>query len=203
MAGLVSGAILAGGMSSRMGQNKALLEVGGKRIVERVLERVRAVADGDLMIIANERQPYESLGLPIYPDLIPGKGPLGGLYTALMHSGAEHTLVVSCDQPFLSVPLMQYLASLREGHDVVVPLNRWDYPQSMYAVYGKGCIDPIRQRLDADRLKVIGFYQDVNVREVAGEEIDQFDPERLSFFNVNTPEDLEAARRLAEELGQD
>ena len=71
----------------------------------------------------------------------------------------------------------------------------------MYAVYGKGCIEPIRRRLDADELKVIGFFSDVRVREVAGEEIDQFDPERLSFFNVNTPEDLEKARQLAAELG--
>ncbi len=201
MAEQVSAAILAGGMSTRMGQNKALLEVGGKPIVERVLERVREVAGGDVMIIANEREPYEHLGLPIHADLLPRKGPLGGLYTALMHSGEEHTLVVSCDQPFLSVPLMSYLASQREGYDVVVPLNSWGYPQSMYAVYGKACIEPIRRRLDADRLKVIGFFSDVRVREVTGEEIDQFDPERLSFFNVNTPEDLEKARQLAAELG--
>lgn len=201
MAERVSAAILAGGMSTRMGQNKALLEVGGKPIVERVLERVREVAGGDVMIIANDREPYEHLGLPIYADLLPRKGPLGGLYTALMHSGEEHTLVVSCDQPFLSVPLMSYLISQREGYDVVVPLNSWGYPQSMYAVYGKGCIEPIRRRLDADELKVIGFFFDVRVREVAGEEIDQFDPERLSFFNVNTPEDLEKARQLAAELG--
>lgn len=201
VSGMVSAAILAGGLSSRMGQNKALLEVGGQPIVERVLARVREVVSGEVMIIANEREPYQYLGLPVYRDIIPHKGPLGGLYTALSHSGEDHALVVSCDQPFLSVPLMDYLVGLRSEYDVVVPLNRDGYPQSMYAVYSRGCIEPIRRRLAADRLKVIGFYPDVRVREVAGEEIDQFDPERLSFFNVNTPEDLEEAQRLAAQLG--
>lgn len=193
---MVSAAILAGGESSRMGENKALLEVGGVPIVERVVRRVRQVAD-DLMIVANEPQVYEHLGLPIFRDVLPGKGPLGGLYTALVHTFSEHTLVVSCDQPFLSVALMDYLINLRHRYDVVVPLNRDGYPQSMYAVYGRACRGYIRRRLEADRLKVIGFFPDVRVREVSGEEIDQFDPDRVSFFNVNTPEDLEQARRLA------
>jgi molybdopterin-guanine dinucleotide biosynthesis protein A len=198
---MVNAAILAGGLSSRMGQNKALLEVGGQPIIQRVIDRVREAVDGELFIIANEAGPYERFGLPIYPDVLPGKGPLGGLYTALAHSAASHVLMVSCDQPFLSVPLIRYLASLREGWDVVVPLNRDNYPQSMYAIYGQACREPIRRRLDADRLKVIGFFPDVRVREVAGEEIDRFDPERLSFFNVNTPDDLAAAQQLAAKLG--
>lgn len=198
---MVSAAILAGGASSRMGQNKALLEVRGQPIIQRVIDRVREAVGGELFIVANDADPYERFGLPVYPDVIPGKGPLGGLYTALTHSPAPHVLTVSCDQPFLSVPLMRYLLGLREGWDVVVPLNRDGYPQSMYAVYGQGCREPIRRRLDAGRLKVIGFFPDVRVREVAGEEIDQFDPERLSFFNVNTPDDLAAAQRLAAEMG--
>jgi molybdopterin-guanine dinucleotide biosynthesis protein A len=196
----VSVAVLAGGESSRMGRNKALLPVGGVPIVERVLGCVRDLSD-DVMLIANQPEDYSHHGLPIHPDVLPGRGPLGGLYTALVHASGEHTVVVSCDQPFLNADFLRYLLSLRAGYDVVVPLDRTGYPQSMYAVYGKACVGPIRARLDADRLKVIGFFPDVRVREVADAEIDRFDPDRISFFNVNTPEELAEARQLAENHG--
>lgn len=199
MAGSVSVAVLAGGQSSRMGQDKAFLEVGSVPIIERVLAAVRPLSD-DVFIVANDVPAYQPYGLPVMPDDIPGKGPLGGIYTALRHSRAEHTVVVSCDQPFLSTDLLRYLLSLRDGYDVVVPLNREDYPQSMYAVYGHACVEPIRRRIEVDRLKVIGFFPDVRVREVGAAEIDRIDPRRVSFFNVNTPDELTEARRLAEAL---
>ena len=194
---LISVAILAGGQSSRMGVNKAFARVGKQPIIERVIERVRPLAD-ELVIVANTPSEYTHLALPIFIDLIPGSGPLGGLYTAIIQTRSEHTLVVSCDQPFLNPALLRYLIDLRAGYDVVVPLNRADYPQSMHTVYGKGCLGPIRHCIDANRLKVIGFFDDVHVRRVGGAEIDRFDPERLSFFNVNTPDDLKQAERLAD-----
>lgn len=200
MAEPVSVAILVGGQSTRMGRNKALVEVGGRPVIERIVERVRSLGD-ELILISNTPELYQHLGLPAFPDVLPGKGPLGGLYTALTYARRDDTLVVSCDQPFLNVNLLRYLIDQREGYDVVVPLNRDNYPQSMHAVYSKVCLTPIRERLDADRLKVIGFFPDVRVREVAGEEIDQFDPERHSFVNVNTPQDLAEAQRLAARLG--
>lgn len=195
----VSVAILAGGQSSRMGSNKAFAEIGGRPTIERIIERVHPLGS-EVLLIANTPGEYLHLGLPIYTDLIPGKSTLGGVYTAISQASNEHTLIVSCDQPFLNQDLLRYLISLREGYDVVIPLNREKYPQSMHAVYGKRCLEPIRQRLEADRLKVIGFFPDVRVREVAGKEIDQFDPQRYSFINVNTPEDLAEAQRLAYEL---
>ena len=182
-----------------MGTNKAFVEVGGKPIIERILGQVKDLGE-ELLIVANEPEAYAHLGLPVVPDLIPSKGPLGGLYTAILASQGEHTLVVSCDQPFLNRDLLRYLIGLRAGYDVVVPLNRDGYPQSMYAIYGKRCAEPIRHRIEADQLKVIGFFPEVRVREVAGPEIDQFDPERVSFFNVNTPADLIEAQRLAARL---
>lgn len=178
-----------------MGANKAFVQVGGRPVIERVIERVRPLAD-ELVIIANTPTEYAHLGLPIFTDLLPGKGPLGGVYTAISQTRSDHTLVVSSDQPFLNSALLRFLLEIRHGYDVVVPLNREGYPQSMHAVYGKGCLGPIRRCLDTDRLKVIGFYADVHVRSVTGEEIDRFDPERLSFFNVNTPDDLAEAERI-------
>jgi molybdopterin-guanine dinucleotide biosynthesis protein A len=195
----ISAAILAGGQSSRMGANKAFVQVGGRPIIERVIKRVHPLAN-ELVIVTNAPTEYAHLGLPIFTDLLPGKGPLGGLYTAISQTMGDYTLAVSCDQPFLNPELLRFLLDLRHSYDVIVPLNREDYPQSLHAVYSKDCLMPIRRCLDADRLKVIGFYADVHVRSVTSEEIDRFDPERLSFFNVNTPDDLAEAERLAHSL---
>lgn len=192
----LSGAILAGGQSTRMGENKAFVSVGGMPIIERVIAQVHPLVS-ELKVITNTPEAYEHLGLPLHRDILPGKASLGGLYTAIETAAADYTLVVSCDQPFLNPDLLRYLIDLRQGYDVVVPLNDEDYPQSMHAIYGKACAVPIRQRLEADRLKVIGFFPDVKVREVRPEEIDHYDPQRWSFINVNTPEDLARARDLA------
>jgi len=200
MAGSVSAAILAGGQSSRMGSIKALVRVGGRTIIERIVERVQPLAE-ELILVTNTPEVYAWLGLPMFGDLIPGKGPLGGLYSALSSVHGDHTLAVSCDQPFLNADLLRYLIGLREGYDVVVPLAPDGYPQSMHAVYGKGCLGPIRARLDADRLKMIGFFDEVRVRQVPMDEIAPIDPERLSFVNVNTPGDLAEAERIAGRVG--
>ena len=195
----ITTAILTGGQSSRMGRNKALVEVGGVPIIERILQRIGDLGE-ETILITNTPAEYAHLGLPAYPDHIPGKGPLGGLYTALSEAHYPYVLAVSCDQPFLNPVLLQALIDLREGVDVVVPLDRADYPQSMHAVYGKRCLPAIRDCLDADRLKVIGFFPQVRVRKIAGQEIDRYDPQRISFVNVNTPDDLVEANRLAGEL---
>lgn len=195
----VSAAILAGGQSTRMGTNKAFVRIGGRPIIERIILRLRPLAD-DLVIITNTPETYAYLSLPMFADLLPGKATLGGVYTAISQTQAEHTLIVSCDQPFLNPELLRYIVGLRAGFDVVIPLDREGYPQSMHALYGKHCLEPIRRRLDADQLKVIGFLSDVHVREVSDEEINRFDPDRYSFFNVNTPEDAAEANRLASQI---
>jgi molybdopterin-guanine dinucleotide biosynthesis protein A len=200
MASPISVAILAGGQSTRMGVNKAFVEIDGQPLIERLLARVDGLGN-EALLITNDPASYRHLGLPMHADVIPGKSNLGGLYTALTRARHEHVLALACDMPFLNRDLLAYLISLREQYDVVIPLNREGYPQSMHAVYGKACLAPIRQRVEADRLKVIGFFPDVRVREVGDDELDRFDPERLSFFNVNTPQDLAEAQRLVARLG--
>jgi len=191
----ISVAILAGGCSSRMGFNKALALLDGQPLIERVLARV-ADLGSEVMLIANSPELYIYLGLPIYPDVIPNKRALGGIYTALVHAANEHLLVVACDLPFLNRALMAHLIALREGCDVVVLMNREGFPEGAQAVYGKGCLEAIRRQLERDDLKVTGFYSDVCVRQVGDAEIDRFDPHRCSFFNVNTPDDLAAAGEM-------
>jgi molybdenum cofactor guanylyltransferase len=191
----ISVAILAGGLSSRMGTNKAFTTVGGVPIIKRIIERVKRLGQ-EVFIVTNTPAEYAHLWLPMHRDVIPGKGPLGGLYTAIEVAKHPYVLAVSCDQPFLNVTLLQSLIDQREGYDVVVPLALDGYPQSMHAIYGKGCLEAIKKNLDADKLKMIGFFPDVRVLEVSGDAIDQFDPQRRSFMNVNSPEDLAEAERI-------
>jgi molybdopterin-guanine dinucleotide biosynthesis protein A len=179
-----------------MGTDKALVRIGGRPIVERVIDQVQPLTD-DLVLIAGTPDSYAHLGLPILADLIPGKGPLGGLYTAIALAQHEYVLVLGCDIPFLNLSLLRFLIGLRAGYDAVVPLDRKGYPQGLHAVYGKGCLGPIRRRLDASLLKVSGFFADVSVRYVRSDDIDRFDPEQLCFFNANTPGDILEAERLA------
>ena len=191
----VTGVLLAGGNSSRMGRNKALMTLAGHRLVDRALAVLRGLFD-DLLMVTNSPDLYADLGVRMVPDLVAGKGALGGIHSAIHHAATPHCLVVACDMPFLNANVLRYLVEQREGHDVVVPTVH-GRPQPLHAVYGKACLQPIAKRLETDRLHVVGFFPDVRVREVTAEELAGFDPEGLSFRNLNTPEEFaEAARRL-------
>ena len=193
----VSVAVLAGGKSSRMGTDKSLLEVLGQPLIERILARVEGLAD-EVIVITNQLADFAYLGVPLFADIVPNKGSLGGIYTAISRATGEHTLVVAVDMPFLQPGLLAFLLSLREGYDVVAP--RLDgYPQATHAVYSKACLVPIRRKIDANRLKIIGFYDEVRVRYVDEDEMRPFDPALRSFINVNTPDELTAARRMLED----
>lgn len=190
----VTVAILAGGKSTRMGADKALTALLGRPLVEHAAARLRGLGR-ETLLITNTPEAHAGAGLPMFSDVIPGKGPLGGIYTALTHAAGDYVLVVAVDMPFLNRDLLRYMIGLAAGHDAVVP-RMGGLPEGLHAVYGKACLEPIRARLAAGRLSVKGFFADVRVRYVEAAEIDRFDPERRSFFNVNTPDDLEAARRL-------
>ena len=191
----VTGVLLAGGNSSRMGRNKALMTLAGQRLVDRALTVLRGLFD-DLLMVTNTPDLYADLGVRMVPDLVAGKGALGGIHSAIYHADTPHCLVVACDMPFLNAGVLRYLVEQREGHDVVVPTVH-GRPQPLHAVYGKACLQPIARRLQTDRLNVVSFFPDVRVREVTVEELRGFDPEGLSFRNLNTPEEFaDAARRL-------
>ena len=190
----VSVAILAGGRSRRMGQDKALLPLGERSVIERVIERVLPLSD-DVTIITDLPGRYRHLGCRMVGDVYPGKGSLGGIYTAIHVAQYEYCVVVACDMPLLNTDLLAYLAGLAPGFDVVVPRIE-EFPETMHAVYGKGCLEPIQQQLLADQLKIIGFFEDVRVRYVKYDEVSRFDPTFRSFINVNTPDDWERVRRM-------
>jgi molybdopterin-guanine dinucleotide biosynthesis protein A len=193
----VSVAILAGGQSRRMGRDKAVLPVGGRPVIERVIECVMPLSD-DVTIITNTPEKYHHLGYRMESDVYPGKGSLGGIYTAIHMARYSYCLVVACDMPFLNPNLLQHLMTLTSGFDVVIPCIK-DFPETMHAIYGKGCLEPIERRLLADQLKIVAFFEDVRVRYVERDEVARFDPNFYSFLNMNTPGDWEQVQRLAEE----
>lgn len=221
----VSGIVLAGGKSRRMGRDKAFLEFDGKVLIARVLERIQRVCD-QVVIVANDTDPFERFGVPVVHDVFPGKGSLGGIYSGLDVARDEYVLAVACDMPFLNEGLLRYQIALAWQSDVVIPrapslsgktprTSRGDKPREgtllprpdqplakefdlhpMHAVYSKRCLAPMRERLHAGDLRGIGFHDVVRVRVVEPGEIDRYDAKHLSFFNVNTPEDFEFARAL-------
>jgi molybdopterin-guanine dinucleotide biosynthesis protein A len=192
----ISVAVLAGGQSSRMGQDKAWLPVGGRPVVERVVERVAPLSD-DVLLIANVHAPYGRLPARLVGDVYPGKGSLGGIYTALQAARYDHCLVVACDMPFLDAGLLRYLIGLAPGYDVVIPRVE-EFPETLHAIYGKRCLDPIQRRLLAGQLKIVGFFDEVRVRYVERDDVARFDPQFRSFLNMNTPSDWERVQKLTE-----
>lgn len=191
----ISVAILAGGQSRRMGQDKAFLPVGGRPVIELVLDKVGGLSD-DLLIVTNTPDKYRHLGHRMVGDVYPDKGALGGIYTAITWARYAHCLTVACDMPFLNAALLRHMMTLTPGFDVVIPRIK-DFPETMHAVYGRQCLEPIRERLLAGQLKIIGFFADVRVRSVEREEVSRFDPTFHSFLNMNTPADWERVQQLA------
>lgn len=188
-------AILAGGNSRRMGTDKSFALLGDKTIFEHVLSRIQSLELPTILITASPEK-YAQYTLPMYEDSLPGKGALGGLYTAIQVSESDFTLCVACDMPFLNVVLLQYLLELCSSDwDVVVPRIE-GRSEVMHAVYNKNCLEAIREQLTQGKLRASGFYDSVRVRYVDEAVIRQFDPDLRSFMNVNTPDDLETANRL-------
>lgn len=193
---MISIAVLAGGQSKRMGQDKAFLEVGGQPVIERVLDCVGPLTD-DLFISTNSPEKYDRFGLRLVGDIYPDKAALGGLYTAIHAARYNHVLVVACDMPFLNTDLLRYLISLAGSAAVIAPLINPPQPETMHTVYSKACLEPIETRLLQNKLKIIGFFEDVAVRYIEAADIAAFDPEFHAFTNMNTPADWDRVRSIA------
>ncbi len=189
----VTGVVLAGGQSRRMGRNKALMQLGGERLVDRVVRTLREVC-AELLMVTNNPEVYADTGIRMVGDVWPDKGSLGGIYSGLYHATTPYCLVVACDMPFLQAASLRYLIESIGDHDVVMPDVSGEQ-QPLHAIYARTCLEPIRRRLEADRLRIVGFLPDVRVRTITAEELHPFDPELLAFQNLNTPEEFEAAAR--------
>jgi len=190
---MVSVAILAGGQSKRMGRDKALLPAGDQVLLERVIDRVKPLSD-DVFISTNSPDRYGQFGLRCVVDVYPGKAALGGIYSALLAAHHPYVLVVACDMPLLNTALLQYLVDLAPTADAIVPMVNAPHPETLHAVYSKKSLPAIEACLQNNDLRVLSFFDHINVRYVDRSEIAPFDPEFLSFVNVNTPADWEEFR---------
>ncbi len=189
----VTVAIMAGGKSSRMGRNKSFVELGGKTMIEHVRDTVAPLSKNQI-IITNEPDHYQALQLPMFSDLYPDHGPLAGIYTAVYQAPTQYTLIVATDMPWLNPNLLNHLIQLRNEADVIIP--RWQkFPEPLHAVYSKSVLPAIKANLDQKKLKITQFFDQVSVRFIEREEIEQFDKNGRSFSNINTPEELEEAKR--------
>jgi molybdopterin-guanine dinucleotide biosynthesis protein A len=196
----VTGVIQAGGKSARMGgEPKALLELGGRRIIERVLDAVAPVVD-DVLIVTNTPALYAFLGMPMVPDAYPDHGALGGIFSGLAAASGEAAFTVACDMPFLHPPVARLVLARAGQADVVVP-RVGEQRETMHALYAKACLPHIEARLRAGRLKIVDFFEDVSVVEIPAGEVARLRAPEVVFMNVNTPDDLARARALVAELG--
>lgn len=193
-------AIQAGGESSRMGQDKGLLQFGGMALVEYIHDQISGMGS-DAFIVSNHPEAYLHFGLPVFADIYKGIGALGGIHTVLSHTNTEKVLILACDMPFVNTQVIKYLLSFAPEFDVVVPrIHPKGFVEPFKAVYSKSCLPAIEKAIAADNRRVISFFDDVSVKYIEKEEIAPLDPDYVSFLNVNTPEDLKKALELAEEL---
>lgn len=212
----VSVIILAGGGSTRMGQNKLWLSLGDYPLIEHVTRRICPLAS-EIIVSANDAQPFAemqnrlSVPLRVVADTFSGVGPLAGLHAGLSAARSDLALLIAADMPFVIVALGRLLVGLADGFDAVVPLipspliakPRVPRPlpgelieQPLYAVYRRTCLPAITARLAARDYQMFDFLADVRTRYVVPAEMSAVDPDLRSFFNVNTPDDWREAQRL-------
>jgi molybdopterin-guanine dinucleotide biosynthesis protein A len=186
-----------------MGQDKGLVPFLGKPLIEHVLSRV-ANLGAETLVTTNNPEAYRFLGLPVFPDIFPDRGALGGLYTALSSARNQHVAVVACDMPFVNPELLEAeLDLLVSTHsDAVIPRTEGG-TEPFHAVYQRErCLPAVQAAIEEDRWRVDAWFSRVNLRYMSPEEIVRYDPHWLAFWNVNTPEELQRAEHLAAEEGK-
>ncbi len=190
-------AIIAGGQAKRLGRlDKWALNVGGQRIIDRQLAVLGGVAE-HIFVVSSDPHRFRSLGLRVCADLIPGTGPLGGLYTALVRSPTEHTLVIACDLPFLAAAFLRYLATQIGRADAVMPRTE-DGSQPLCAVYTQNCIGAVRAQIQRGQYRMSALEEVIRVTHVGPAEIATFNRDGKLFLNVNTSNDhLHATELIA------
>ena len=189
----VTGVILAGGQSSRMGSNKALLPYRGGRFIESIQRHMSGLFD-ELLLVTNTPEQYAFLGCRMVPDLYPGMGALAGLHAGLYHSRTPHIFAMACDMPYLNESLIRALLARQHQADVVIPESR-DGLEPLHAVYGQGCLPAMEQAILSGRRRIVSFFPHIRVHTFASDHVATIDSDFSSFSNINTPADYFDLRR--------
>jgi len=201
----ISAVILAGGKSKRFGKNKAFFKIGGIILIDQIVEKMGKLSN-EIIIVTNIlkkldylTKKFNYLNIKLIKDIIPHKGSLGGIYSGLLFAKNNSIFVVACDMPFLNTSLLKYIISFSEEYDVIIPkINNFFEP--LHAIYSKKCLKPIKKLIYENNLKIIDFFKYVDVKCIEKNEIEKFDPEFLSIFNINTLEDLKEATEICTRL---
>jgi len=196
-------AIQAGGQSTRMGRDKGLVDFLGGPLIARVMGRLASIAD-EILVTTNDPESYRFLEVPLFADLKPGRGALGGLHTALASASQPLVAVVACDMPFASLGLLTYARDLllKGDEDVAIPESGDGWYEPLHAVYRReACLPAVERAIDSDQWKLISWFPQVKVRKITSTEVARLDPSGLAFSNVNTPEELLQAEQRARESG--
>ncbi len=194
MSNVVTGVILAGGKSIRMGQDKALITVGGIRLFDYVYNTCRRIFS-NLIIVTNRPENFSSYNAIITQDLFPNTGSLGGLYTGLVRSSTPYVFCTACDMPFLNPAVITLLLENIGTYDVIIPITK-NGLEPLHAIYGKNCIKTIKRKIDLGKYKITDMLSELKVCYIHEEEILKLDPTLSSFFNVNTSADLMAIEEM-------
>lgn len=191
-------AILAGGESRRMGRDKALEPLAGRPVIGHVIGALEPLAK-DVFIVANDYAAYGGFGLPVRADHYDFRASLVGVYSALASAAEDHCFVTACDLPFADPALVQYMSGLAAGYDAVVPVSHRGR-EPLHAFYSKSCMETMRAGIEGGDLAIRHALDKLKVREVTTEEMESVCNPAIVFLNINSPEDLKAAERLAPEM---
>lgn len=184
-----------------MGEDKALMQFLGTTLIERVINRVRSLGD-ELLIITNDPEKFKSFQLPLYEDLLPGTGALGGLYTALRVARFPIVSVVACDMPFVNPKILKEALSIliEENSDVAIPRTGRGY-EPFHAVYRRRtCLPAVHRALQGGERRLISWFSDVTVSYISDSQLRRLDPLQIAFNNLNTQEDFRFAEELARKI---
>ncbi len=194
-----TGIILAGGKGSRINKDKALITLpDGGTLIQKCIKALEKTVP-DILIVANSREPYQDCDARLVEDLIKNKGPLGGIFTGLCYSTSHLNFVIGCDMPFPQPRLVELLLSKCDDRDVVIPEAGGEV-EPLFAAYSKNCLPVIVDHLRNNDLKIRNILAELKVERVGEKEIDKLDPRHLSFFNINTTEDLNKAEVLLSQM---
>lgn len=190
----MTGIILSGGRSSRLGMNKAFLEIEGERLIDRTVKKFRGLFS-EIILVTNEPLLYLDQDITLVTDIYKGKGPLGGLYAGLFYASFDYAFLCACDMPYLNPEFIRYMMGKVPEYDIVVPETA-DGFHPLHAIYSRRCLPTIKSLLLRDRLKMTGCFKGMKVLYVPETVIRRYDQQGWMFLNINTEQDLQRAREL-------
>lgn len=196
----ITGVILAGGASSRMGRNKALLAVDGQPLIARIHHTLMAIFR-EVIIVTNTPELYDFIPCRKVPDVFIGAGSIAGLHSALVHSPTERVFVVGCDMPSLKSDLIRYLCAVEGTWDAVVPANDTGRLEPLHALYARTCINEMQKALEQGNKSIFKLFDRLRTRKVEWDEIKEIKGALASFCNVNTPQEYGEAIREPQGAG--